>query len=200
MKEDYGTLGIPSGRFGTGRSPKRDGKRSRRRPATSRHYVGLRNRLSILDENYVHADFKIRVLGNYFFLRAIVDYTTSMRLVRLVAEADRRTVARGMAPDSEDSVAVEYEAKALPSRSRSTDTRQRSSKDRGPPRAEEDGPEEVFTVPYYADYQIKRGVRFPFAYLLPAADAEVVRKLLQHGIAVEARRISVEIRGPDLLP
>ena len=38
------------------------------------NYVGLRNRFAILNENYVYADYKTRVLGCYKLLWSIVEY------------------------------------------------------------------------------------------------------------------------------
>ncbi len=43
------------------------------------NYYGLRNRLSILNENYVYADFKSRVLGCYNLIHSLLDYAASNR-------------------------------------------------------------------------------------------------------------------------
>lgn len=212
MKEKYGTLGLPFGGFRDWKAPEKGWETFEPQPRYVTNYIGLRNRLSILDENYVHADFKVRVLSNYFFLKAVLDYAADHvdELIRLVAEADQRTVRKGLAPADSDTFGVEYELKPLDEpvtiHGYETEIIERPGTY---PELKRTDRKRVFTVPYYADYQIKRGVRFPFAYLLPAADAEVVRKLLQHGIAVEklesASKFEVqtffpkEIKGADRL-
>ena len=116
MKDVYGTLGIPYGTFRDWKAPEKGWESFGAQTRYVTNYVGLRNRLSILDENYVHADYRTRVLGNYAFLRAIVDYAAghAEELVRRVAEADRADGRQGpRAPAEKDLVAVEYDVKAL---------------------------------------------------------------------------------------
>ena len=43
-------------------------------PRYMSNYFGIRNRLGILDENYVYADFKSRVLGCYYLIHSLVEY------------------------------------------------------------------------------------------------------------------------------
>ena len=40
-------------------------------PRYMSNYFGIRNRLGILNENYVYADFKSRVLGCYYLIHSL---------------------------------------------------------------------------------------------------------------------------------
>ena len=46
-------------------------------PSYMTNYFGLRNRLGILNENYVYADYKSRVIGCYYLIQSLLDYTSS---------------------------------------------------------------------------------------------------------------------------
>ena len=116
MKDRYKTLGLGYGGYRDQRDPAKGWETLDPQPRYITNYIGLRNRLGILIENYVHADFKTRVAGNYACLRAILDYCAANAdaLVKMIAEADARAIARGLAPQAKDQFAVEYELKALP--------------------------------------------------------------------------------------
>ena len=59
--------------------------------------MGLRNRLSVLNEQYPYVDFEARVRGAYDLFRTFLDYLHENKeeVVDLVRAADRRTVERG---------------------------------------------------------------------------------------------------------
>jgi hypothetical protein len=59
------------------------------------NYVGLRNRFSILDENYSYADFRTRVLAARAFVASILAYTARniAAMADMARRADRETVA-----------------------------------------------------------------------------------------------------------
>jgi len=203
MKDKYGTLGLPYGGFRDWKAPEKGWETFDPQPRYVTNYVGLRNRLSILDENYIHADFKTRVLSNYFFLKAVLDYAAddTDELIRLVAEADQRTVRKGLTPADSDMFGVEYELRPLDEpvtiHGYETEIIERPGTY---PELKRTDRKKTYTVPYYADYVLKRSVRFPFAYLLPAADAEVVAKLLQHGITVEKFEAPAKLEVQTFLP
>jgi hypothetical protein len=157
-------------------------------PRFMTNYIGLRNRLSILDENYNYADYKTRVLHCYALLRAILDYASANaeELVRLVAEADRRTVERGLAPKESDRFGLEIEAKPLPQpvtvRGYEVEVIPREG---GFPQVKRTDRKKTYTMPYFADFQPKRTVRVPAAYLVAPADENVLVSLIRHGLVVE---------------
>ncbi len=203
MKEKYGTLGLPYGTFRDWKAPEKGWETFDPQPRYITNYVGLRNRLSILDENYVHADYRTRVLGNYAFLRAIIDYSAAHaeELVRRVEEADLRTVRRGLDPKVTDLVGVEYELKALPGPVTIHGYETEVSWQPGNrPELKKTDRKHVYTVPYYAEHSPKRSVRFPFAYLLPIPDAEVIGLLLRHGLVVEKLAEAANLEVETFLP
>ena len=203
MKDRYATLGIPYGTFRDWKDPDKGWESFGAQTRYVTNYVGLRNRLSILDENYVHADYRTRVLGNYAFLRAILDYAaaSSEDLLRRVAEADRRTVARGLAPKPTDLVAIEYDVRPLsgPVTIHGYETEVAWTPGAQPELKKTDR-KRVYKVPYYADYFAKRSVRLPFAYLLPEADGRVVEVLKGHGLVLERLDAAATLAVESFLP
>lgn len=202
MKEKYGTRGLPYGVFRDWKNPDSGWETFDSRPRYVTNYIGLRNRISLLDENDVHADFKTRVGGNYGFLRAVLDYCRIHReeIARLAGEADANAVRRGLNPGEADVFAVEVEVKALPEpvtiHGYVTEVVPREE---GFPELKRTDEKKTYTVPYYADFVPKRTVRFPFAYLIPEAGDSVRDNLRRHGIAVEKLLESAELEVEGFL-
>ncbi|MBK9391131.1 MAG: M14 family metallopeptidase, partial [Bacteroidetes bacterium] len=65
-------------------------------PRYMTNYYGIRNRIAILNENYVYADFKSRVWGCYYLMHSLCDYINinGNEIKRLLAESDKRTISR----------------------------------------------------------------------------------------------------------
>ncbi|MFZ2052581.1 MAG: M14 family metallopeptidase [Candidatus Aminicenantales bacterium] len=201
LEKKYDTPAVGYGGFRDYRAPEKGWQTFEPQPRYVTNYVGLRNRLSILDENYVYADFKARIMGNYHFLRAILDYCSAHleEIERLVTEADRKTILRGFQPGEKDCFFVEYEL--LPLRNPVTVHAYETEvipQGEGPrPRLRATDKVNILTIPYYSDWAGKRGVRFPYAYVLGVPDSDVAAKLLQHGLVVEklseAATLEVEV-------
>jgi hypothetical protein len=205
LEKKYGTLAVGYGGFRDFKSPEKGWESMEHEPRYVTNYMGLRNRLSILDENYVHADFKTRVMGNYAFLRAILDYCEAHaeEIARLVAEADRQTVVRGLDPADKDIFYTEYELLPLeqPVTVHAYETEVIPQGEGRRPLVHPTDKVDVLTIPYYADWRGKSGVRIPFAYVIGVPDRQVVDILLRHGIVVERLRepatIEVEAFKPS---
>ena len=204
MKDKYKTLGLGYGGFRDPRAPEKGWETLDPQPRYVTNYIGLRNRMGILDENYVHADFKTRVSGNYAFLSAILDYCAvhADELLKMIADADARTIARGLAPKAADVFGVEFDLKALPNMITVLGFEMEAAPAPAPalkpgapvppgppgppmPRMKPTDKKKTYVIPYFADFFHKRTVPFPAGYLIPTASPEVVRKLLQHGLLVE---------------
>jgi hypothetical protein len=189
LEKTYATPAVGYGGFRDYRAPEKGWETFEPQPRYVTNYIGLRNRLSILDENYVYADFKARVMGNYNFLRAILDYCSIHlgEIETVVAEADRKAVLRGMSPSEKDTFFVEYELLPLKNpvtvHAYETEVIPRGEGQR--PEVKVTGKVNVLTIPYYSDWAGKRGVRLPYAYVVNVPDAEVLAKLRQHGLIVE---------------
>jgi len=194
LKEKYNTLSIPYGNFMDFRNPEKGWRTFSHHPRFVTNYVGLRNRLAILNENYAYADYKTRVLGCYHLLLSILEYCSTHRdeISQLVGEADQKTAQRELNLPERDSFAVEFEVRPLKEyiliRGWEMEVIPR---ERGWPRVKKTDKKRVFTLPYYADFIPKRTVKFPYAYLLPNPIPEIKEKLLQHGVMVEKLTESV---------
>ena len=189
LEKKYGTLSIPYGDPVDFRDMDKGWRTFSHQPRFMTNYVGLRNRLSILDENYNYADFRTRVLGNYNLLKAILDYceTNAAELARLVADADSRTVLRGVAPKETDTFGLDIEAQALPEKVtvRGYEVEVIPREGSPFPQMKRTDRKKTYVMPYFADFVAKRTVRLPYAYLIPLFDTDVLAKLRQHGVAVE---------------
>jgi hypothetical protein len=191
MKDRYKTLGLGYGGYRDQRDPSKGWETLDPQPRYITNYIGIRNRFGILIENYVHADFKTRVAGNYACLKAILDYFSANAdmLAKMIADADARTIARGLAPQAKDAFGVEFELKPLPNPITVLGYEMESVTQPGSnyPQMRRTDKKHAYTIPYFADFVPKRTVPFPAGYMIPAsaASAEVVHKLVQHGLVVE---------------
>jgi hypothetical protein len=160
------------------------------------NYIGLRNRMALLLENYAYADYKTRVYGNYFFLRAVLDYCYDFKteLQKLIREADQRMIQKGSDPKVPDTFATSYDLKPLEEPVTILGWEMEANPEaQGYPRIRRTENERTYTVPYYCDYIPKTSIPFPFAYLLTVNDADIFTKLDQHGIVAERLTSSVTL-------
>jgi hypothetical protein len=152
------------------------------------NYYGIRNRLGILNENYVYADFRSRVWGCYYLTRSVTDYVSdhAQTIRELISSADQRTIARGLNPGIRDSFAIEYTVRAAPEKVlvKTYEAELVSKSGPWPTYRRTDRRKDV-TVPYYIDYHPSKSVRFPYAYLLNVPDPDMLKNLRDHGIRLE---------------
>ncbi len=148
------------------------------------NYVGLRNRLAILNENYVYADFKTRVNGCYHLIKTILEYAAENKdeIKQMLSDADEKMLNRHM--DAEpDSFAIEY--KGIPTPEKITIKAIEADTIpgvRGYWRYKQSDRKRTVTVPYIADYFATRSTAIPYAYLLTVPDPEILENLRNHGI------------------
>ena len=199
ITEKYSTPNVFYGEFRDMRDPSKGWDSYAFEPRYIVNYVGLRNRLSLLNENYVYADFKTRVFGCYSFLKGVLDYASANKdeIKKMIKDADERTVARGMNPAEKDSFAVEFVEKPTPTPEVINAYEMETIKDaNGRERLHPTDKVKQVTVPYYADYFMKRGVQYPYAYIITIPDAQVVKLLKTHGIKIESleKPISLDVQ------
>lgn len=152
------------------------------------NYIGLRNRLAILNENYVYADYKSRVLGSYSLLHSILEYASANanEIKGLVQKADLRTIARGIEPAVADSFPLEYKVQPTPEKITIKAYEVDAVTDaNGHERLKKSDRKKLVTTSYLADYYPTRSARLPFAYLVKLSDPAVANLLMKHGIKVE---------------
>ena len=177
-------------------------------PRYMSNYFGLRNRLGILNENYVYADFESRVKGCYWLIHSLADYVSvhKSEIKAILREVDMNTINRGHNPSITDSFAIEYKVKPSPEKvTIKTYEVDQVTDDSGRRRYQKSDRQKTVTVPYFIDYYGSENVKFPFAYLLTTHDPEIMNLLRIHGILfeelgevlkVEAERFEVsELKG-----
>lgn len=160
------------------------------------NYVGVRNRLAILNENYVYADYETRVKGNYKLLLSILDYSSENRdkIKTLLKEADKKTISRGLNPTVNDSFALEYKGQATPEKI----TIKAFEADtipgvKGYWRYKKSDRQRTVTVDYIADYFPTKSIRMPYAYIITVNDKNILENLKNHGIEIENLKEDVNI-------
>ncbi len=157
-------------------------------PRYMSNYYGIRNRLGILNENYVYADFKSRVLGCYYLIHSLLDYTSvhKAEIKDMLSEVDKKTITRGNNPAVTDSFAIEYKVQPLTQKVTVRTFEAELANDvNGRRNYKKSDRQKDVTVPYYIDYFPTRQVRFPFAYILTTNDPEIIGILKTHGIKLE---------------
>lgn len=152
------------------------------------NYYGIRNRLGILNENYVYADFKSRVMGCYYLIHSLMDYASvhKSEIENMLKDADKRTIARGTNPAVTDSFAIEYKVRPLPEKVtvKTYEAELINDADGRRNYKRTDRRKDV-TIPYYIDYYPTINVKFPFAYLITTHDPAITDILKIHGIKIE---------------
>ena len=146
----------------------------------------MRNRLAILNENYVYADFRTRTEGCYHLLQTILEYAADNGKVikDLLAGVDEKMAKRHF--DTQvDSFAIEY--KGIPTPEKVTIKAFEADTIPGVTgywRYKKSDRKRTVTVPYIADYYATRNTAIPYAYLLTVPDPVILDNLQTHGIEV----------------
>ena len=161
-------------------------------PRYMSNYFGLRNRLGILNENYVYADFRSRVNGCYYLIHSLVEYASSNKteIKNLLREVDNKTITRGMNPSLADSFAIEYKVRAVaePVTIKAFEANVVTTAD-GRRSYEKSDRQRNVTVPYFMDYYPVKSVKLPYAYLITVKDSEITKLLQTHGIKLEILKV-----------
>ncbi len=165
-------------------------------PRYMTNYAGIRNRLGILNENYVYADFKSRVMGCYYLIHSLIEYSSDHKseIENMLKDVDKRTIARGADPSPADSFAVEYNVR--PSDEKVTIRTYEAeliSDSNGRKSYKKTDRQKDVTVPYLIDYYPTKNVRFPYAYLITTSDPAITGLLNTHGIKLEKLSADAEI-------
>ncbi|MBD3413684.1 MAG: hypothetical protein GF421_04530 [Candidatus Aminicenantes bacterium] len=197
LKDKYDTLSIPHGDFMSIKEPEKGWRTLGPQPRYISNYIGLRNRLGLLNENYPYADFKTRVLSCHKLFHSILEFCHEHKeqMVRLIRSADKRTVQRGHHPGEDDVFITEYELNPIDQKITVHGYEMEVIEtDRGWQRARKTDKKRTYTMPFYADYDAKSSVRLPYGYLIPLPIPEVKENLLWHGITVEKIKKPVRLK------
>lgn len=165
-------------------------------PRYMSNYYGIRNRLGILNENYVYADYKSRVIGCYYLIHSLLDYAAShnSEIKTMLHEVDKKTIARGSNPTVTDSFAIEYKVSPVAEKvTIKTYEAELVSDANGRKNYKRTDRQKDVTIPYYIDYYPTKSVRFPFAYILSVNDPEIINLLKAHGIKLEKLKDNTQV-------
>lgn len=193
LKTVHGYDSVPYGNFKDREFPEKGWEGEGFEPRYGANYVGLRNRFSILNENYSYADFRTRVLASRAFVEAILGYTSRNigAMAEMARRADRETAAAFAAGPFVLEFAIE---KLLDVTVRSYEFVKEAIK----PEERAKYPPWVgdfimkktdtlrdYTVPYFSQAVPTRTLPLPAGYVLAAGQAEALAVLKRHGIRVE---------------
>ena len=203
MKENYDVLAIPYGNFMDARDPNKGWSTAGAECRYITNYVGLRNRLSILNENYAYADFKTRVLGCYALLLSFLEYCDDHKdeIIGLVEDADTKTIKRGLQPSESDLFHVAYDRVAYEERITIQGWEMEVTPREGMwPLVKKTEKKRIYNPPYYCNFVPKRSIPFPVGYFLSVDDPIITKNLLRHGITVERllEPVTVEVESFQL--
>lgn len=160
------------------------------------NYIGLRNRLGILNENYVYADFRSRVYGCYNLMWSLAEYASASRreIKNLISRADQKTVERGLNPGRRDSIGTEFSVRSAGNVTIKTYEAEYEGITDGWKQYKKTNRRLDVTVPYLIDYYPVQKTKLPYAYILLLDDPEVIELLRIHGIKVEMLSEDSEIQ------
>ncbi len=200
LKKKYGYDALPYGNFVDRAQP---GKGWRSHAFDARYatnYVGLRNRFTVLDENYAHADFKTRVLASFGFIKSIILYTHRhiRDMQEMVINADRKTKS-GF---HKGNFALEYNNEKLMEltiKSYEFEKEKIKPEDRHkyPPWIRDYIVKKTdvlrdYRVDYFCKAVPTRTIPLPEAYIVLPFHDNIIQTLKNHGIIVERVRQPVE--------
>ncbi len=192
LRERDGYDSVPYGNFADAEHPEKGWENDSLEARYGTNYVALRNRFSVLDENYSYADFKTRVRSSYAFVRAILEYTNAHgeEMVALARRADAETRDRYREQPfaSEwklgrlfDVTVLGFEHEKVPT----TPEERAKYPWLGEFRMKPKEAHRDYSMPYMALAVPTRTTPLPAGYVLLPGFDEAVRNLLAHGIAVE---------------
>jgi hypothetical protein len=187
LREQYKVENCFYGEFLDMKYPEKGWEEYASEPRYMTNYIGVRNRLAILNENYVYADYKSRVLGCYGLLQSIADYcaTNANEIKQIVNESDLKTIARGENPLPVDSFPIEYIGKPIEEKvTIKTYEVDEVTDANGNKSYKKTDRKKTVLVPYIAQYEATKSVKFPFAYLVAISDPLVINLMQRHGIQI----------------
>ncbi|MGD2092097.1 MAG: M14 family metallopeptidase [Candidatus Aminicenantes bacterium] len=196
LKDTYGYDSLPYGNFIDRTKPEQGWRNHAFLARYGNNYAGLRNRFTVLDENYSHADFKTRVLASYGFIKSILQYTHQHikemeKMVKAVDINTKNNYAREhfvleFANEKLFDVTVksyEFEIEKI----------KEEDRDKYPPWygeyiAKKTDVFKDYPIPYFSRAVPTRTIPLPNAYILFPYYQAIINNLKHHGIVVEKIR------------
>jgi len=200
LRQSHGYDSVPYGNFSDRFTPQKGWENWAVAARFGFNYMGLRNRFTVLNENYSHADFRTRVLSCHAFLKSVLQVSNRHieTMANMVKEADRATVNEL----PQQSLALTYtldrlfdidlksyrfkKVKIKP------EERHKYPPWYGDHRVEKTEDLVTYRLPYLAEAKPTASVPIPEAYIIPPYHKEVVNLLRRHGIILQ--RIQSDVR------
>jgi len=192
LRKNYSYDSIPYGEFVDGANPSKGWINEAIEARYGTNFVGLRNRLAILDENYSYADFKTRVLASFAFVRTVLEFTSANaeEIAALVRRVDRETATDYFRKPFVSETTLErlrdvtvegweFTTEPVPPEEKA------KYPWRGDVRVKPTDVPRDYTVPYLALAVPKRSVPLPLGYVVLPGQDQVVDHLQAQGIIVE---------------
>jgi hypothetical protein len=213
LKTVYGYDNVPYGNFADREFPEKGWISDAMEARYGQNYVGLRNRFSILNENYSYTDFKTRVLASRAFVAAILAYTA--KNIGTMAEMTRRADRETASQFSRSEFALEFKLEKLfdvtvKSYEFVKEAIKPEDKAKYPPWIgdfimKKTDKSKEYRLSYLSLAVPVRSLGLPAGYVLPAIQAEALANLRRHGIRLErilegfkTEAESFKISGVDL--
>jgi hypothetical protein len=192
LKDKYGYYGVAYGNFVDRRNPEKGWRNHAFDAHYGSNYAGLRNRFTILNENYSHADFKTRVLGSFGFIKAILEYTNIhiRTMDQMVKQADRETASSYHTQDFVLKFKIEklFDL-VLRSYVFKIEKIKPEDRDKYPPWIRDYIVKKTDTLknyrlPYLAKAVPRRTISLPEGYVIMPHQTDILKNLKGHGIVV----------------
>ncbi len=193
LKTVHGFDSVPYGNFVDREFPEKGWENDALEARYGSNYVGLRNRFSVLDENYSYADFRTRVIASRAFVASILAYTArNIGAMALMARrCDRDTAARFQGGE----FALEFKLERLfdvtvKSYEFVKEAIRPEDRAKHPPWVGEFIMRKTdtlkdYTIPYFSLAVPSRTLPLPAGYVLAPHQGEILANLKRHGIRVE---------------
>jgi hypothetical protein len=207
LKKKYNTDSVPYGNFVDRFNPGKGWENDAIDARFGFNYVGLRNRFAILNENYSHADFKTRVMGCYYFLKSILQFTSRniLQMKQITREADIRTRNQYRL----SGFVLEYKIEKL------SDLKLKSykfvkekikpeDKDQYPPwygdyLAKKTDILVDYKIPYLSKAVPARSMPLPAGYVILPNHESIVKKIREHGIIIQKFRTEFKTKAEEIV-
>ena len=203
MEDEFGVLSIVYGNFLDQREPEKGWVTAGPQCRYITNYIGLRNRLSILNENYAYADYRMRVLGCYAFLHSVLEHCERSKetIVDLIRRADRETIRKGHQPEADDLFHIAYDREAYDEIVTIRGWEMEVVPREGSwPLVKKTDQKRTYRAPYFSKYVPNRSIAYPAGYFIDVKDPEVIGNLLDHGITVHLLSESVTVSVESFRP
>jgi hypothetical protein len=193
LKEVHGYDSVPYGNFADREFPEKGWASDALEARYGSNYVGLRNRFSILDENYSYADYRTRVLSSRAFVAAILAFTA--KNIGVMADLARRSERATVSGFAATPFVQEFRLEKLfdvtiKSYEFVKEVLTPEERAKYPPWVGDfimkrtDVPKD-YRVPYLSLAVPTRTLALPAGYVLAPGHAEALANLKRHGIRVE---------------